>query len=214
MPVITLSAKDIKDYFSRLAETMQANKERLIEMDSIFGDGDLGLTMSKGFSTANMALQASEEADLGKLLFLAGKTMASSVPSTMGTLIANGWMQAGKTLKGKTEVDGADVYQLFDAFYRGIADLGGAKPGEKTILDGLTGSLAFLQGKPFELLSHREVAEKLRLVTDKDVAATADMLAKHGRAAIRGEASRGIIDPGAQVGRLIMDCFAELLESR
>jgi len=40
------------------------------------------------------------------------------------------------------------------------------------------------------------------------------MLARHGRAAIRGEASRGIIDPGAEVGRLIMDCFADLIESR
>jgi dihydroxyacetone kinase-like protein len=214
MPVLSLSAQEIKAFFAHLAETMQANKDRLIEMDSIFGDGDLGLTMSKGFQAANLALQASQEDDLGKLLYLAGKTMASSVPSTMGTLIANGWMQAGKTLKGKTEADGAGIYQLFEAFYQGIAALGGAKPGEKTILDGLTGSLAFLQMRPFETQAVSEAAKKLRQISNEDVAASADMLAKHGRAAIRGEASRGVIDPGAEVGRLIMDSFAEVMESR
>ena len=60
----------------------------------------------------------------------------------------------------------------------------------------------------------REVAVELRRHADKDVCASADMLARHGLAAIRGEASRGIIDPGAEVGRLIMDCFADLIESR
>lgn len=214
MPAVSLSAQEIKNFFAKMAETMQANKDRLIEMDSVFGDGDLGLTMSKGFQAANAVLQASEEQDLGKLLYMAGKTMASSAPSTMGTLIANGWMQAGKTLKGKTEVDGTGIFQIFEAFYRGIADLGGAKPGEKTILDGLTGSLAFLKETPFEMHGIREVAVELRRLADKDVCATADMLARHGRAAIRGEASRGIIDPGAEVGRLIMDCFADLIESR
>jgi len=214
MPAVSLSAQEIKNFFAKMAETMQANKDRLIEMDSVFGDGDLGLTMSKGFQAANAVLQASEEQDLGKLLYMAGKTMASSAPSTMGTLIANGWMQAGKTLKGKTEVDGTGIFQIFEAFCRGIGDLGGAKPGEKTILDGLTGSLAFLKETPFEMYGIREVTVELRRLADKDVCATADMLAKHGRAAIRGEASRGIIDPGAEVGRLIMNCFADLIESR
>src|SRR5450830_1347513 len=214
MPAVSLSAQEIKNFFAKMAETMQANKDRLIEMDSVFGDGDLGLTMSEGFQAANAVLQASEEQDLGKLLYMAGKTMASSAPSTMGTLIANGWMQAGKTLKGKTEVDGTGIFQIFEAFYRGIADLGGAKPGEKTILDGLTGSLAFLQETPLEMHGIREVAVELRSLADKDVCASAGMLARHGRAAIRGEASRGIIDPGAEVGRLIMDCFADLIESR
>lgn len=214
MPAVVLTAQEIKAFFARMAETMQAHKERLIEMDSIFGDGDLGLTMSKGFQAATAALEASEELDLDKLLYLAGKTMASSVPSTMGTLIANGWMQAGKALKGHTELDGAGIALLFEAFTRGIAELGGAKPGEKTVLDGLTGSLAYLSKTPFDTYSAREVAEKLRHIADEDVRATAAMLARHGRAAIRGEASRGVVDPGAEVARLIIESFAEVMEGR
>lgn len=214
MPVNVLKAQEIKHFFALMAETMGLNKERLIEMDSVFGDGDLGLTMSKGFQAANAALQASQEDDIGKLLYLAGKTMASSVPSTMGTLIANGWIQAGKTLKGKTEADGAGIFLLFDSFYRGIADLGGAKKGEKTILDGLYGSLEFLRENPFETQQSAAVAQELRRIADKDVSSTADMLARHGRAAIRGESSRGVIDPGAEVGRMIIHSFTVVMEGR
>lgn len=214
MPAFVWTAQDTKAYFACLAEKMQTNKDRLIEMDSIFGDGDLGLTMSKGFLTANAAMQASEEIDLGKLLYQAGKTMASSVPSTMGTLIANGWMQAGKALKGKTELNNAGIALLFEAFTRGISELGGAKPGEKTVLDGFTGFLDLLEANLFDTLSASELAEILRRVSTKDVEATAVMLARHGRAAIRGEASRGVIDPGAEVAHLIIESFADVLESR
>ena len=214
MPAIVWTAQEIKTFFACMAEKMQTNKDRLIEMDSIFGDGDLGLIMSKGFQAANTALQASEELDLGKLLYLAGKTMASSVPSTMGTLIANGWMQAGKALKQTNELDAAGLALLFGAFTRGIAELGGAKPGEKTVLDGFTGFLSFFKTKHFETISAGELAERLRRISEEDVDATANMLARHGRAAIRGEASRGVLDPGAEVAHLIIESFADVLEGR
>ncbi len=214
MPAVSMTAREIKAFFTCIAETMQANKDRLIEMDSIFGDGDLGLTMSKGFQAANTAIQDSEEPDLGKLFYLAGKTMASSVPSTMGTLIANGWMQAGKVLKGKTELDSAGITLLFETFTHGIAELGGAKPGEKTVLDGFTGSLSFLKTNPFDSLTVDEIAQRLRHKANEDLLATADMLARHGRVAIRGEASRGVVDPGAEVARLIIESFADVLEGR
>ena len=41
--------------------------------------------------------------------------------------------------------------------------------------------------------------------------ATTTMLAVHGRAATRGEASRSLEDPGAKVASLIMQAFAKSL---
>ena len=37
------------------------------------------------------------------------------------------------------------------------------------------------------------------------------MIAKHGRAAARGEASRKLIDPGAAVAKLMLTSFAEFV---
>ena len=69
-----------------ISDIMAENKDKLIEMDGIVGDGDLGLTMSDGFKAAYDAVSDGAIADAGKLLFAAGKAMANKVPSTMGSL--------------------------------------------------------------------------------------------------------------------------------
>ena len=78
---------------------MCENKDYLIELDSVVGDGDLGLTMSDGFLAAYNAVKDFEENDIGKLLYSSGKAMSTAVPSTMGTLMASGLTHAGNILK-------------------------------------------------------------------------------------------------------------------
>lgn len=88
-------------FLFELKEIMQANRDYLIDLDSVVGDGDLGLTMSDGFLAAYNAVKDSNETDCGKLLYFAGKAMGTAVPSTMGTLMASGLMRAGRELKVK-----------------------------------------------------------------------------------------------------------------
>ena len=57
---------------------MDENKDYLIELDAASGDGDLGLTMSKGFAAGRDAAHESAEEDLGKLLFQIGSAMAKA----------------------------------------------------------------------------------------------------------------------------------------
>ena len=93
---MTLNRESLRSLFAEWARVMQGNKTVLTELDSVVGDGDLGLTMSDGFAAASDSAQHSNEPDLGRFFYLAGKAMASAVPSTMGTLMASGLMQAGK----------------------------------------------------------------------------------------------------------------------
>lgn len=193
----------IREILAVWASIMQENKERLIELDSVMGDGDLGLTMSDGFAAAAEAVRQSDEKDMGKLLYAAGKSMGSAVPSTMGTLMAAGLMSAGKSLKGKTE-GGLDCLALMmRAYTDGIAKLGKAKQGEKTILDVLipgSRELETAAQKGESVAQALRVAEK---AAEEGLKVTTDMAAVHGRAAIRGEGSRGVQDPGATAGYLL-----------
>ena len=184
---------------------MAENKDKLIEMDGIVGDGDLGLTMSDGFKAAYDAVSDGAIADAGKLLFAAGKAMANKVPSTMGSLMATGLKQAGKDLKGKETLEDADVVQIFASYEAGVAKLGGAKVGDKTFLDGLHPAVESLQA------SLADMAGKAADAAEEGFKATTTMLAVHGRAATRGEASRSLEDPGAKVASLIMQAFAKSL---
>ncbi len=200
-----------RTYIIRLLKEIQdimvGNRDYLINLDSIVGDGDLGLTMSDGFVAAYKAVLDSEEPDIGKILYNAGKAMSTAVPSTMGTLMASGFMQAGKVLKGKTELTDMDIADIFGAYLEGVANRGKAKVGDKTFLDGLDPAVKALK----EALNAGELlpvaATKARVAAEEGFKNTTNMIAVHGRAATRGEASRTLEDPGAAVAMLIMKAF-------
>lgn len=196
--------------FKSWAAKMMTNRDYLIDLDSIVGDGDLGLTMSDGFAAAANQVCGNPETDLGKVFYFAGKTMSQAVPSTMGTLVASGFMSIGKYAKGLTSLDLAGFAGCMQAFYEGIQKLGKAEPGEKTILDGLFPAIQVLKEKAVRQADWQsalnEAAEAARL----GFASTREMVAVHGRAATRGENSRSLQDPGAAVAMLLLQTVAEL----
>lgn len=201
----------IKHLIACISDIMQEHKDYLIQLDSVVGDGDLGLTMSDGFRAANMYVQSSHEMDIGKLLYMAGKTMSTAVPSTMGTLMASGLMQAGKELKGKQDVSDEDVLTLFKAFEAGVANRGKAKLGEKTFLDGIHPAIETMYISINNHVTLKEAVHKGAISAMHGYEQTATMLAIHGRAATRGEDSRTLKDPGAYVAVLMMQALGNSL---
>lgn len=192
-----------------IKEIMTENRDYLIQLDSIVGDGDLGLTMSDGYLAAYNAVTDGQETDAGKLLYMAGKAMSITVPSTMGTLMASGFMQAGKVLRGKTELNDQDIIALFTAYMDGVMNRGKAEIGDKTFLDGLNPALIVLKEKIAAGDSLQSAAIAAAEAAAEGFENTATMIAVHGRAATRGEQSRNLKDPGAAVAMFLMRAFAK-----
>ncbi|MCD2493385.1 dihydroxyacetone kinase subunit DhaK [Lacrimispora sp. NSJ-141] len=197
----------LADFLKNVKEIMADKKDYLIDLDSVVGDGDLGLTMSDGFAAAYKAVHGSGETDSGKLLYAAGKAMSIAVPSTMGTLMASGLMQAGKRLRGKTDLGLAEYVELFEGYTEGVMNLGKAKVGDKTFLDGIVPAVEAMKAAKDAGKNVKEAAHDAREAAEKGFKATTSMVAVHGRAATRGEASRSLQDPGAAVAMLIMEAF-------
>jgi dihydroxyacetone kinase-like protein len=72
LTVNSLQVEDIKAILTALAARMAANRGLLIELDSIIGDGDLGLTMSKGFTAMAENAENIAGTDIGTLLTKSG----------------------------------------------------------------------------------------------------------------------------------------------
>ncbi|MDQ0360753.1 dihydroxyacetone kinase family protein [Breznakia pachnodae] len=197
--------KDILKYLKTLDEIMNKNKDYLIELDSVVGDGDLGLTMSDGYAAAYNAVKDTEETDIGKVLYTAGKSMANAVPSTMGTLMASGLMQAAKALRGVNEMTNETWLQFFNAYEEGVMNRGKAKVGEKTFLDGLHPAIEVIKENIESSLP--DISKRAAEAADTGFHNTTTMKAVHGRAATRGEASIALEDPGAYVAKLLMEAF-------
>ena len=191
---------------------MDANRDRLIELDSAIGDGDLGLTMTKAFAAADEALADSDETDIGKIFSQAGMAMAKAAPSTMGTLVATGFMRGGKAVRGKTALEPADVAAFFRAFADGVMERGKTQPGEKTIvdvLDPVATAAADSVGSGGDMAS---LAGAAREAGEAGLEAARGMMSQHGKAAIYREQTIGKPDPGATAGLLVIQGFAAALE--
>jgi dihydroxyacetone kinase-like protein len=206
-----LTCTDIKEIFSKLRQMSSEQKQHLIDLDSVMGDGDLGLTMAAVFKAADEFTSQYREDEIGSMVMKAGMMMAKAAPSTMGTLMATGFMRGGKTLKDKSEIDAADMAKFWRAFSDGIAERGKSKPGEKTIIDALDPAAAKLQ-EAVDGGAGLPDAMKLAYQAAIDgVEATKDMVAQHGRAAYYQERSKETQDPGATVGAMVVKVFADYL---
>ena len=186
---------------------MDNNRDYLIELDGVMGDSDLGLTMQKSFSAANDLVSETVEEKPGKLLMKVGMKIASVAPSTMGTLLARGFMSGGKSVADIENIFLNDFAIFFRAFTQGIMDAGKTKPGNKTIVDSLDPVASALEMASVEGKSLREGIVSAYDAALKGVEDSKAMKAQHGRAAYYQEKSIGVQDPGATLGAFFVEGF-------
>ena len=207
-----ITREEVVRFVNKASDIMNENKDYLIELDANSGDGDLGLTMSKGFEAAREKVNASDEADLGKLLFAAGSAIASAVPSTMGTLMGSGMLGAAKALKGKESLDAAGFAAFAKGYYDGVQKRGKANPGERTLLDSLKPAAdAALEAAEGGCDDAKEIAKKAYDAACAGVEATKEMAPVYGKAFVHREKLHGVPDQGAIVGSLLYKAWTEAL---
>lgn len=208
-----LGISEFKDIMKSIKDIMQQNKEYLIELDSAMGDGDLGLTMAKGFVAVSKTMDDFTDKDIGKALFQAGVAMNNTASSTMGTLIATAMMRAGKTVKGKEEVELKEIVEMGFAAVEGIKDRGKAEVGDKTILDSLVPAVEALKESSDNGFPLPTAFEAAYQAAKDGVEATKNMISQHGRARYYGEKSKGKQDPGATVAMLAIEAIWNYLKN-
>lgn len=196
-----------KNIFEEISFLMDQNKDKLTDLDAEIGDGDLGLTMTKGFRKVIEVCKKSDLSDVGELLIQIGISLAETIPSTMGTLLASGFLKSGSELREKEFLSLDDLRIFFDFFIQGIILRGKAKIGEKTVIDSLNGCLIGLknfQGNDIITGMNCGLVE-----TEKALEDTKLMQSVYGKAAVFGDKTIGKIDPGAFVGKLIVEGFCK-----
>jgi dihydroxyacetone kinase len=91
----------------------------------------------------------------------------------------------------------ADLRACAEAASTAIATLGGAKPGDKTILDAVVPLTESLRGSEEDGSAVAIALARAREAAHAGAESTAGMIASIGRAARLGEQSRGTADAGA-----------------
>jgi len=209
-----ITCEQIPALFQGVASIFAEKKEELCDMDAKMGDGDLGLTMDKGYGALPDLLRENMEAgDAGKTLMKGGMKMSSVVPSTMGTLMSSGIMEGGKALKGKGELGPKDLAAYLTAFAAGVQKRGKCQLGDRTILDALdpaakAAAQAADQGG--------DLAAVLAAAAEgaaQGVEATKSMTPKFGKAAVFAAKAAGVADQGAVAGAYMIQGLQRGLEA-
>jgi dihydroxyacetone kinase-like protein len=188
----------------------------LTALDQKIGDGDHGINMDRGFAAIIAMLDGREApaadttdaAATADTLRQAGKTLISTVGGAAGPLYGTAFLRAAGALAGDHPSTAAAFVAALEAATGGIAALGKAAEGEKTMLDALFpaaraaresldggGDLAAVVGAAHD-------------AADAGATATIPMLATKGRASYLGERSIGHQDPGATSSALLLGVLA------
>ena len=205
-----ITNETLSTWFRGVAEIMAEQCDLLCEMDAKMGDGDLGITMKKGFGALPDLIDEIDEPDMGKRLMKAGMKMASVVPSTMGTLMSSGVMSGGKAIAGLSELDAAGYLRYLEGFCSGIEKRGKCSRGDRTVLDAIATAAERLDGalSANPALSLEE-AEKVAVEGAREgVEATKSMVPKFGKAAVHKAAAENTADQGACAGLYMLIGYA------
>ena len=177
-------------FLERCCEILVAGESDLNALDAKSGDGDTGSTLAGAARALGDALDRLPLADEGALLRAIGDELAQTMGGSSGVLLAIYFAAAGDAAAG-----GASRVDALRAGLDRVREVGGAGPGDRTMIDALLPALDALgDGLDAAAAAAREGAD-----------ATAEMTeARAGRAAYVGANElRGHRDPGAEaVARL------------
>ena len=204
------SATEGRPLVLALVETIEANRAYLSEVDGAIGDGDHGINMSKGFALARTRL-AAQAVSVSDGLALIGKTLMTEIGGAMGPIYGTFFIQMSLQSKNKPVIDTETFGGMLTAARKAVEDLGGAKLGDKTIMDTLVPAQEKYQGAVSDGSNFHQALKQMADAAEQGKESTRDLVAKIGRASRLGERSRGTLDAGATSCALILRTFANVL---
>jgi dihydroxyacetone kinase len=191
------------------ADAVEAAREPLCALDAAAGDGDHGVTMAIGARNIRRQLETAPD-DPAQLLRQTALAMGA-VGGAIGPIYARALLAMAAEVAAEPTGQAGSASSLrrcADAAVSAVVAIGGAKAGDKTVLDALLPARDALAAAEASGTSPdvavREAAQAARVGAE----ATAGMVATVGRAARLGERSRGQADAGATSLAIILGALA------
>jgi triose/dihydroxyacetone kinase / FAD-AMP lyase (cyclizing) len=196
-PVRTEAGRRIRRAVVAACDALLQAESHLTEMDRVVGDGDLGSNMARAARAIQERLNFFPFDDLPEATKTLGVTLQEVLGGSSGPLYGVLLLRTGIFLEGGPS---DDPHRWAAAILEGcgaISELGGAKIGDRTMLDAL---IPFAQTFRDEIAAGRSTREALAtavLAAEGGANMTARMMPRRGRSSYLGERSLGHPDPGA-----------------
>jgi dihydroxyacetone kinase len=181
----------------------------LTEMDRLTGDGDLGASMERAAKAVQASLDSYPLDNVPATLKALGHTLRRELGGSSGPLYGVFFLRCGSVLGDLSATGLTQWAEALDQGCRAISELGGAKPGDRTMLDALD---------PFVKTLRREAAKTPRETVlaavdaaERGAESTAQMKPRFGRSSYLGDRVLGYPDPGAKAVAVWLRAASETL---
>jgi dihydroxyacetone kinase len=170
----------VRDLLVAATNVAIANEAAYSRLDAAAGDGDFGAVLARAARNVRSALDELPPDATDRELLLAAARAVAGVGGTTGPLWGTGLLRAADAIDG----GGAAAVRAAAA---GIAELGGAQLGDRTLLDALLPAADAL-----------ETGDDPARAARRGAGHTAELAAKRGRASYVPGGGTGTVDAGAQ----------------
>ena len=197
-----ITTDSIKTAATKIAQLMEESADELNAADGLLGDGDLGITMVRGFREI-IEVRDSLPDDVGMALFQCAKAFTKSSGSSYGTLLATGLMSVAKKKKGQQEIQVEEISALLNDALDAMKQRGKAELGDKTVLDVIAASSQAAKDQSDGSSVLKAINEAVTSTIDE----FRSRQSKIGRARIFSEKSIGLDDPGMLAFRKMLEAL-------
>ena len=184
-----INKSSLEILFQKLLKIAEINYDEFNSIDGQLGDGDLGITISKGLNEINNNFEKFEE-DLGKIFMVCAQSFTKASSSSFGTLVAISFMTIAKETKGTNELAIKDLPVIIKKIIEAVCFRGKSNIGDKTFVDTLSKIAKAIEenNNNFGQNVHEATLKALEDFKGKEC--------KIGRARMFAEKSKVLDDPG------------------
>jgi len=207
--VQTETGKRVKRVIEAVCEALITAENELTELDRITGDGDLGTSMKRAAIAVRHAADSYPLDDVAATLKALSNTLRHELGGSSGPLYGVLFLRAGNVLEKSGSTSLAQWANALEEGCRAVSELGGAKPGDRTMLDALYPFATFLKGAGQN--ASREVLLAAVRESARGVAATSKMKPRLGRSSYLQDRVLGYPDPGARAVAIWSTAIAQAL---
>ncbi|WP_310730036.1 dihydroxyacetone kinase subunit DhaL, partial [Burkholderia multivorans] len=189
-------AERLRPALHAVAHTLIDHEATLTELDAAAGDGDLGASMHRA-ADAMLALPEAAYATPADALAALGAALRRAIAGSSGPFYATALLRASRRLAGLAQPSARDWAAALRSAVDAISELGGARAGDRTMLDALVPAAAAFDRA---LDDGRDSAGAWAAAVDaaeRGAQDTARMTPRAGRASYLGERAIGTPDGGA-----------------
>ena len=187
-----ISQAQIERAIKTTCGTVLRNEHYFADLDGLAGDGDFGTSLATGFRQIEKEWDEIPKTDIGAMLLKISMIVSKHVGGSSGPIWGTGFMKAAMLTRGKTAITLQELADMLGSAIEGIQARGGAKLGDKTLLDALIPVHERLKAGGDNATALKEAAAAADTAIDE----TRTLVAHRGRASQVGERSANTPDPG------------------